>query len=95
MIDNQLSWHAQGDRVNISFSKKVGVLRRMSYLSKSVLEEIYFKPIIPSVTNGIVVWANCSQPLLNSLDYTHAQACRIINHLPSSLESTWLPIKLY
>ena len=71
----------------------------MSYLPKSTLEEIYFKTIIPSITYGISVWGNCSQSLLNSLDHIHARACRIINRLPSSQESSscllqcnWLPI---
>jgi hypothetical protein len=99
-IDNKLSWNAQVDLVKASFSKKVGALRRMSYLPKSALEEIYFKTIIPSVTYGMSVWGNCSQLLLYSLDHIHACACRIINHLPSSLDSNllclsqsnWLPI---
>ena len=71
----------------------------MSYLPKLTLEEIYFKTIILSITHGISVWGNCSQSLLNSLDHIHARACRIINRLPSSQESsscllqcTWLPI---
>ena len=98
-IDNKLSWHSQVDVVKASFSIKIGALRRMSYLPKLTLEEIYFKTIIPSITYGISVWGNCSQSLLNSLDHIHARACRIINRLPSSQESSscllqcnWLPI---
>ena len=98
-IDNKLSWHSQVDTVKASFSKKIGALRRMSYLPKSTLEEIYFKTIIPSITYGISVWGNCSQSLRNSLDHIHARAYRIINRLPSSQESSscllqcnWLPI---
>jgi len=98
-IDNNLSWHAHVDIVKISFSKKVGALRRMLYLPKSVLVEIYFKTIIPSVTYRLSLWGNCSQSLLNELDHIQARACRIINRLPSSLEGSlclshyrWLPI---
>ena len=103
-IDNKLSWHSQVDVVKASFSKRIGALRRMSYLPTCKLtpEEIYFKTIIPSITYGISVWGNCSQSLLNSLDHIHARACRIINRLPSSQESSscllqcnWLPINLY
>ena len=54
-IDNKLSWHSQVDVVKASFSKKNGALRRMSYLPKLTLEEIYFKTIIPSITYGISV----------------------------------------
>ena len=71
----------------------------MSYLPKSVLEEINFKTIIPSVTYGILLWGNYSQPLLNSLDYTHACAYHIVNNFPCLLESSlclsqynWHPI---
>ena len=39
MTDNQLSWHAQVDRVKTSFSKKFCALRGMSYLPK-VCEQI-------------------------------------------------------
>lgn len=87
-IDNELSWHFQVDIVKASFSKKVGALRRTSYLPKLTLEEIYFKTIIPSITYGISVWGNCSQSSLNSLDHIHARACHIINRLPSSQESS-------
>ena len=73
-LDNKLSWHSQVDVVKASFSKKIGALRKMSYLPKSTLEEIYFKTIIPSITYGISVWGDCSQSLLNSLDHIHARA---------------------
>ena len=87
------------DVFKASFSKTIGALRRMSYLTQLALEEIYFKAIIPSITCGISVWGNCAQSTLNSLDHFHACACRIINRLPSSQESNscllqcnWLPI---
>ena len=88
-IDNKLFWYSQVDVAKASFSKKIGALRRMSYLPKSTLEEIYFKTIIiHSITYGISVWGNCSQSLLNSLDHIHARACHIINRPPSSQESS-------
>ena len=44
-IDNKLPWHSQVDVVKASFSKKIGALRRMSYLLKLTLEEIYLKQL--------------------------------------------------
>ena len=48
---------------------------------------------------AISVWGNCSQSYLHSLDHIHASACRIINHLHSTIEDdlclsriNWLPI---
>ena len=52
-IDYKLSWHSQVDAVKASFSKKIGALRRMSYLPKLTLEEIYFKTIIPTIGDKI------------------------------------------
>lgn len=68
--------------------QKMDALRRISYLPELVLDEIYFKTIIPSVTYTISMWRNCSQSLLHSLDHIHARACRIINHLPSKLDDS-------
>ena len=55
-IDNKLAWSVHIDSVKKSFTQKVGALKRMRILPKKVLEEIYFKTIIPSVTYGISVW---------------------------------------
>ena len=44
------------DHVKKSFAQKVGALKRMKKPPVKVLEEIYFKSIIPAVTYGIVVW---------------------------------------
>ena len=43
----------------------------MRQLPPNVLEEIYFKSIIPAVIYGIVVWGNCSSAMLNSLNPIH------------------------
>ena len=57
----------------------------MRILPKKVLEEIYFKSIIPGVTYGISVWGNCSPSALNSLHHIHARAARIVNNLNSTM----------
>ena len=74
----------------------------MRILPKKVLEEIYFKTIIPSVTYGISVWGNCSPSALNSLNHIHARAARIVNNLDSTMaddtclmKSDWLPISYF
>ena len=77
----------QIDLVKTSFSKKVVALRRVSYLPKSALEEIYFKVVIQCYLCNTNV-GNCSQSLLHSLKHIHARACRMINHLPTILDKT-------
>ena len=50
----------------------------MRQLPPKVLEEIYFKSIIPAVIYCILVWGNCSSALLNSLNPIHDRAARLI-----------------
>ena len=52
-------------------SKKVKQLRRFKSLPSQILEQIYFKGILPSVTYGISVWENCSEAKLGSLEKIH------------------------
>lgn len=61
MIDNRLTWSAYIDHIKKSFTKKVGTLRRKKNLLSNLLEEFYFKSIIPAVTYGLVVWGSCSR----------------------------------
>ena len=57
----------------------------MSYLPIKVKEEIYFKTIISTVTYGIVVWGTCSPSFINDIQRIHAQAAKIIHHLPKHI----------
>ena len=92
IIDNRLTWAMHVDHVKKSFAQKVGALKRMKKLPVKVLEEIYFKSIVPAVSYGIVVWGNCNYSIMESLNPIHARAARVI-HQDKSLEKlNWLPI---
>ena len=74
----------------------------MRAFPKKMLEEIYFKAIVPSVTYGFSVWGNYQPSSLTSLNSLHARASRIINNLQPSLaddvclaKSNWLPISYF
>ena len=54
-IDNQLNWIKD---LATSMAKKVKQLRRFKSLPSAILESIYYKGILPSVTYGISVWGN-------------------------------------
>ena len=77
-IDNRLTWNKQIEKVAKSYSTKLSQLKRMNYLPKHVLEEIYNKTIIPIVTYGILVWGTCSPSQLQDLEQYHVRAARII-----------------
>ena len=92
IIDNRLTWAMHVDHVKKSFAQIVGALKRMKKLPVKVLEEIYFKSIVPAVSYGIVVWGNCNYSIMESLNPIHARAARVI-HQDKSLEKlNWLPI---
>ena len=82
-IDKQLSWSIQINHACKSCSKKVSALKRMKYLPKKVLEELYYKTVIPAVAYCIAVWGNCSTSLFQNIEKVHARAARVIYDLPS------------
>ena len=48
-IDERVSWANHVKSVSTSYSSKVKMLRRISFLPKATLETIYYKIVIPSV----------------------------------------------
>ena len=99
-IDNQLNW---GHRM----AKKVKQLRRFKSLPFPILESIYYKGILASVTYykgilasvtyGLSVWGNCSVAKLAHLEKIHFNAAKLIFKLPeipgslTGLPSSWKP----
>ena len=51
----------------------------MKSLSPKVLESIYFKGVLPSVTYGICVCGNCFISIFQDLENSHMRAARIIH----------------
>ena len=83
----------------MSFSKKLGALKRMRCLPTKVLEEIYYTTTIARATYCISVWGNCFEATFNMLDDNHARAARLIHNLPQNLSNeeslareNWQPI---
>ena len=64
VIDSKLSWQPQITAVCKNFTRKVKNLKRLRVLPRKVLEAIYFRSIVPSVTYGVLVWGTCTLSLL-------------------------------
>ena len=79
VIENRLTWAMYVDHARKSLAQKVGALKTMKKLSVKVLEEIYFKSILPTVTYGIVVWGNCTSSIMDSLNHVQGRAARVIH----------------
>ena len=99
-VDNRLTWTKQIKSVQKSFCSKLSLIRRISFLPADVLEEIYFKTVIPAVTYGMLIWATCPENRINCLEELHARAARIIHRIPrgtntqdSLNKANWKPLK--
>ena len=57
-INDIISWSQHIKLACSSFHTKVKMLRRLSFLPKSILETIYFKTVIPIAIYGIVKWGS-------------------------------------
>ena len=88
-IDNKLSWGYHIKDLTTSMTKKVKLLHRFKSLPSQILEPIYFKGILPSVTYGISVWGNCSEAKLDGLEKIHLRAAKLIfkQQIPPSWKS--------
>ena len=64
-IDDRMSWKVHSNEVAKSMSSKVCMLERLKYLPSQVLEDIFYKTIIPAATYCISVWGNCSKITLS------------------------------
>ena len=77
VIDSKLSWQPQITAVRKSFSRKVKNLKRLRVLPRRVLEAIYFRSIVPSVTYGVLVWGTCTLSLLCDVELIHLRAATL------------------
>eukprot|EP00112_Aurelia_sp_Birch-Aquarium-sp1_P011966 Seg2511.8 transcript_id=Seg2511.8/GoldUCD/mRNA.D3Y31 product="hypothetical protein" protein_id=Seg2511.8/GoldUCD/D3Y31 len=50
-------------------------------LPSHVLEDIYYKTIIPAATYCISVWGNCSEATLTKIEKQHIRAAKIVHRL--------------
>ena len=85
-IDNRLCWKSHITASCKKFCSKLKFIKRITGLPAKVLEEIYYKGIIPSITYCISVWGTCSPSLINSLEDVHICAGRIIHKLKPSVK---------
>ena len=78
-----LSWKNHVQNVSKCLGQKIKSLRRLKGLAPSVLENIYFKGLLPSAIYGLVVWGSCSNNALLSLERVHRRAAKLIHNIPT------------
>lgn len=101
LIDNKLSWEHHIKDLSISMANKVKQLCRFKSLPSHILESIYFKGILPSITYGICVWGNCSEAKLGVIEKIHLSAAKLIfkqyggTKSQSLIPSSWKSISYF
>ena len=85
-IDIRLCWKPHITASCKKFCSKLKFIRRIKGLPAKILEQIYYKGIIPSITYCISVWGTCSPSLINSLEDVHIRAGRTIHKLKPSVK---------
>ena len=84
-LDDKVSWKNHVQNVSKCLGQKIKSLRRLKGLAPSVLENIYFKGLLPSAIYGLVVWGLCSNNVLSSLERVHRRAAKLIHNIPTSI----------
>ena len=85
-----MKWDVHVRKVTKSFSVKVKKLYQMRGMPKSTLSTIYFQGILPSVLYGILIWGNCSNALLSSIEKVHIRAARFIHRIKKSVPDIYV-----
>ena len=85
IIDNKLSWKPQVNAVRTQFAAKLNQLKSLKGLPSKVLEEIYYKAIIFTVSYCTSIWATSHVSLLNQLESLHIKAAKLIHSIPSKM----------
>ena len=78
-IDYKLNWKPQVKALHTKFGGKLKFLKKFKVLPSSLLEEIYFKGIVPSITYCIANWGSCSPSTFNELEHLHLKAAKLIH----------------
>ena len=82
-IDNGLTWGRHLSETRKSLASKLNSLKRSRFLPKGVLEQLYLKVIMPSITYELVVWGRCNCMIsFNSVEALHRRAARTVHNIP-------------
>ena len=88
IVDNKLSWKPHIDAVCSTISRNVGIINRLkTQLPLKPLLMLYSTLISPYLYNGILVWGNANQCLLERILLLQKKALRVISMSPPRAHS--------
>ena len=79
VIDNNLTWREQLEKVHKSFSSQYRLLKKMRYLSPNLMDAFYVKVVIPQTTYSLSVWGYCSVAKLTNVENLQIKLGRLIH----------------
>ena len=86
--NEKLIWTPHMLELKKSFAKKLGLLKKSRFLSRSFRQDLYFRVILPSVVYGLKLWGSCcNSDLFQSLERLYCRAARLIFNLPKDMAS--------
>ena len=81
VIDSKLSWKQHCQKVQISLSRNLGIIRKLKYeLPADILFSIYKTLFMPHLQYGILAWGNTYPSYINQLHIIQKKTLRIINN---------------
>ena len=88
-VDEKLTWLPHLLELKKSFAKNLDLLKRSRFLPWNVLQDLYFKVILPSVTSyGLTLWGSSyNSDIFQYLERLHCRASRLIYNLPKDMAS--------
>ena len=99
-VDKSLDWKVQVQKLCAKISKKLGLLRRLKrVIPHSALMKLFYAIVMPNFDYCDIIWSNCSQNTLHTIEMLQKQSARIIlgarrySHTqPLFNKLKWLPI---
>ena len=86
--NEKLIWTPHMLELKKSFAKKLGLLKKSRFLSRSFRQDLYFRVILPSVVYGLKLWGSCcNSDLFQSLERLYCRAARLIFNVPKDMAS--------
>ena len=76
--------------LGITIDVKVKKLYQMRGMPKSTLSTIYFQGILPSVLYVILIWGNCSNALISTIENIHIRAARFIHRIKKTVPDIYV-----
>ncbi len=81
VIDSKLSWKQHCQKVLMSLSRNLGIIRKLKHeLPSTVLFSIYNTLSLPHLQYGILAWGNTYPSYINKLYITQKKTLRVINN---------------